>query len=63
MNAMVPRSLPSPKAAVDDMPRAGTSTMIESRALFKGHREILIRHGQDIYRLRQTQAGKLMLTK
>lgn len=43
--------------------RTPTPKMIESHTLFKGHREILIRHGPDIYRLRLTQAGKLILTK
>jgi hemin uptake protein HemP len=40
-----------------------TAVAINSGDLFKGARELLIRHGQEIYRLRRTQAGKLILTK
>ena len=34
-----------------------------SEALLKGRREILIRHGDRIYRLRHTSNDKLILTK
>ena len=36
---------------------------IESAALLAGGRELLIRHGCDVYTLRQTSKGKLILTK
>lgn len=58
-----PHPAPSPKTVADETPRPNASTMIDSQTLFKGHREIQICHGQDLYRLRQTQAGKLILTK
>lgn len=37
--------------------------MLNSEALLKGRREILIRHGDRIYRLRHTSNDKLILTK
>jgi hemin uptake protein HemP len=35
----------------------------DSAALFAGEREVFIRHAGEIYRLRQTSKGKLILTK
>ena len=36
---------------------------IESRTLLAGHREVLIRHGDDTYRLKVTSNNKLILMK
>ena len=36
---------------------------VESAALLGGGRELLIRHGGEVYTLRQTSKGKLILTK
>jgi hemin uptake protein HemP len=36
---------------------------IESQALLNGARELLIRHGGELYRLRHTRNDKLILTK
>ncbi len=36
---------------------------IDSRELFQNERELRIRHGADIYRLRLTGLNKLILTK
>jgi hemin uptake protein HemP len=36
---------------------------VESIALMKGRRELVIRHGADTYRLRITASNKLILTK
>lgn len=36
---------------------------IGSETLLRGRNEILIRHGAEIYRLRSTSKGKLILTK
>ncbi len=36
---------------------------IESRDLFIGTREVIIHHGDDMYRLRLTAQNKLILTK
>ena len=38
-------------------------TRIDSRELFADQRELLITHGDDIYRLRLTFQNKLILTK
>ena len=37
--------------------------VIDSDALLKGQRELLIRHDGQLYRLRHTSNGKLILTK
>ena len=44
---------PSPAEAVE----------IDSTRLLKGQRELLIRHGNECYRLRHTRNDKLILTK
>jgi len=36
---------------------------LDSETLLKGQREVLIRHGDRIYRLRHTSNDKLILTK
>ena len=38
-------------------------TTLDSEALLKGGREVLIQHGDRIYRLRHTSNDKLILTK
>lgn len=37
--------------------------MLESHALLRGEREVMIRHAGQTYRLRHTRNGKLILTK
>ncbi len=37
--------------------------LLHSVELFAGHREVLIAHGQDVYRLRLTRSNKLILHK
>lgn len=37
--------------------------LLHSDALLKGQREVLIRHGDRVYRLRHTSNDKLILTK
>ncbi|UWX03419.1 hemin uptake protein HemP [Pseudoxanthomonas sp. NC8] len=37
--------------------------VLSSEQLLRGHREILIRHGDKLYRLRHTSNDKLILTK
>lgn len=39
------------------------AVQIDTRKLFAGCREILIIHGQEIYRLRLTRQNRLILTK
>jgi hemin uptake protein HemP len=36
---------------------------VDSAALLRGQREVLIRHGGEVYRLRHTRNDKLILTK
>ncbi|QNN71488.1 hemin uptake protein HemP [Thermomonas carbonis] len=36
---------------------------VESRSLLKGCNEVLIHHGNEVYRLRHTRNDKLILTK
>jgi hemin uptake protein HemP len=38
-------------------------SQIDSAALLAGSRELLIRHGDSVYRLRITSTNKLILTK
>jgi len=44
------------------VPRTG-DPVLRSEQLLKGQREILIRHGDKLYRLRHTSNDKLILTK
>jgi hemin uptake protein HemP len=41
----------------------GPTFWIDSRSIFAGRDEVLIRHGDQTYRLRLTRFGKLILTK
>ena len=36
---------------------------VRSEQLLAGHRELLIEHGSELYRLQATRNGKLILTK
>lgn len=54
--AAMPVSL-TPVAPVDARPE------IDSQSLLRGARELIIRHGDQEYRLRRTQNDKLILTK
>ncbi len=68
MNANVV-SLPTPDPALlrdrsGAAPRpVAAEEALSSEVLLKGRREILIRHGDRIYRLRHTSNDKLILTK
>lgn len=54
-------ALASPSAGATATARAKRE--ITSAELFAGGREIHIRHAEEIYTLRQTSKGKLILTK
>ena len=60
-----PNTDPSPAADRPSKDQAGQAEprIIESSDLFKGNRVIQIRHGGEIYSLRQTRLGKLILNK
>ena len=40
-----------------------SSEEVDSARLLHGQREVLIRHGSEVYRLRHTRNDKLILTK
>ncbi|WP_157062566.1 hemin uptake protein HemP [Pseudoxanthomonas dokdonensis] len=42
---------------------ANVEAVIDSDVLLQGQREVLIRHGDRVYRLRHTSNDKLILTK
>jgi len=58
MTPPVDRERPAAPPAENPAPRE-----LDSRRLFEGARELVIRHGTDTYTLRHTRAGKLLLTK
>ncbi len=47
----------------EPVPALPSQSAIESNALLRGTREVLIRHGGEVYRLRHTRNDKLILTK
>ncbi len=57
-----PASTPNPGSGPMGS-RADATTTISSAALLAGARELLIRHGDEEYRLRLTANNKLILTK
>lgn len=44
-------------------PPQGATPTVESRNLLQGRNEVLIHHGNEVYRLRHTRNDKLILTK
>ena len=54
------RTLHQPQRPVQRLPVEG---ILDSGTLLQGQREILIRHGDKLYRLRHTSNDKLILTK
>ena len=56
----VSRTVPASRGHV---PAASMPAEFDSRRLLQGCTEILIRHGDEVYRLRHTRNDKLILTK
>ncbi|WP_251044535.1 MULTISPECIES: hemin uptake protein HemP [unclassified Lysobacter] len=54
---------PATAAMTSAVVAAAQGVLIESTALLRGAREVLIRHGGEVYRLRHTRNDKLILTK
>jgi hemin uptake protein HemP len=54
-----------PSSAPDPAPTGEADGPVQSRSedLLQGRRELLIRHGDEQYRLRLTRMNKLILTK
>ncbi|WP_441817137.1 hemin uptake protein HemP [Lysobacter sp. TAF61] len=60
------RPAPPITAAFDALSASGltlAASLVESDDLLRGGREVLIRHGDEVYRLRHTRNDKLILTK
>jgi hemin uptake protein HemP len=57
--------VPADSRPMDVLPTGplADARMLQSEELFSGRREILIAHGQEIYRLRLTRSNKLILHK
>jgi hemin uptake protein HemP len=54
--------LPTDPQSSRDVP-ALPAREVDSRELMQGQREIVIRHGEEAYRLSVTRSGKLILRK
>ena len=55
--------LPVTSASTTDNTPSSALPALDSRLLLNGGREVLIRHGDECYRLRHTRNDKLILTK
>jgi hemin uptake protein HemP len=56
-------SQPLRPAVSNDQPPPALPVVLRSEELLQGRREILIIHSQEVYHLRLTRSGKLILTK
>jgi len=64
MLAATPQSQAHATTAERASPRdARSHDEVDSARLLRGQREVLIRHGDETYRLRHTRNDKLILTK
>ena len=54
---------PTASTPADEPVATPTMPVLDSRLLLNGGREVLIRHGDECYRLRHTRNDKLILTK
>lgn len=61
-DAAVSRDAPNGRN-VHPLTRASDVLELDSVQLLRGQRELCIRHGSEIYRLRHTRNDKLILTK
>ncbi len=53
----------SPDESVAESTRVARTRVVRSEQLFGQGRELIIKHGEEEYRLRITRADKLILTK
>lgn len=65
---MTEPSLPEPSHSTASpdaptVPAVPSGRLVRSEELFSGQREVLIAHGQEVYRLRLTRSNKLILHK
>lgn len=65
MNSLMVDELPPPseQPAVPAKEEERRPLIVDSHDLLQGRRELWIEHGEEMYRLRLTRAGKLYLTK
>ncbi len=54
---------PLPAQPVNELALSSILREIDSSSLLQGGKEILIHHGDEVYRLRLTKNGKLILQK
>lgn len=62
MNDLQPEK-PAREESTTELPSPYAHREIDSSDLLKGENEVLIRHGDEVYRLRLTKNGKLILQK
>jgi hemin uptake protein HemP len=55
--------LPRVARAAEGGAAAASPSVVDSVTLMGGRRELIIRHGDEVYRLRITASNKLILTK
>ena len=58
-----PSELPEPQVPPVPIVCPPTYRQVNSGDILRGEREVWIVHGQDVYRLRETKNGKLILQK
>jgi len=58
-----PTPAPTPPATDATPQIPADARLLQSADLFSGQREVLIAHGEQLYRLRLTRANKLILHK
>lgn len=61
--APVPSAASAPVSSSPSSQSASAAWALDSATLLRGAREVVIRHGVDVYRLRHTRNDKLILTK
>ena len=60
---MTPADSIDPPPEGKTQPELRTARQVESQELLRGEREVLILHSGEVYRLRLTRNGKLILQK
>lgn len=63
MSSVFPVARPLVSSSIRDTTFVPPRPSVDSRELLQGERELIIRHGNQEYRLRHTQNDKLILTK
>lgn len=61
-DSVLPASFPGEEPR-DEMGEASQARTIHSESILQGQQEVMIAHGKEMYRLRLTRNGKLILHK